>query len=127
MYRENYPNARWGRANEAVWRPPTDVYEIDDSIVVVVEIAGLSAGDYEILFSGHALVVSGERRDPAEKLAYHQMEIWHGKFRTEVYLPWPLETSGQTATYEDGFLKIVLPKAQIRRVSLQTASEQKDS
>ncbi len=125
MYRENYSNARWSHSNEAIWRPPTDVYEVDDSIVVVVEIAGLSAGDYDILLSGHILVISGVRRDPAEKLAYQQMEIWHGKFRTQVHLPWALEAAGQTATYEDGFLKVVLPKAQVRRVPLQTASQEK--
>jgi HSP20 family protein len=109
--------------NEAVWSPPTDVYETDESVVVVVEIAGLGAGDYSVLLSGRTLMISGERRDPAEKLAYQQMEIRHGKFRTQVHLPWALEPSGQQAIYENGFLKIILPKAQVRRVPVRTAEE----
>jgi HSP20 family protein len=123
VYRENLRDVRWGMPNEAVWRPPTDVYETDESVVVVVEIAGLSDGDYSVLLSGRTLAISGERRDPAEKLAYQQMEIRHGKFRTQVHLPWALEPSGQQAIYEDGFLKIILPKAQVRRVPVRTVEE----
>ena len=121
MYRENYGSARWQMAQETLWRPPTDVYETDNLVVVVIEIAGLGPNDYEILLRGRTLVVAGERRDPAEKLAYQQMEIRHGKFRTQVHLPWALESSGQDATYENGFLKITLPKATVRRVPVRTA------
>ena len=109
--------------NEANWRPPTDVYETDDSAVVIVEIAGLADGDYEVSLIGRMLVVVGERRDPAEKLAYQQMEIRYGKFRTQVHLPWALEGTGQTAVYEDGFLKITLRKAQSRRVPVRVADD----
>lgn len=123
MYRQDYDQARWGMASEAVWRPPTDVYETDDSVVVLIEIAGLGPGDYEIVLQGRTLTVSGERRDPAEKLAYQQMEIRHGKFRTQLHLPWALESSGQVALYENGFLKITLPKAQMRRVPVRTVGE----
>lgn len=120
MYRENLRDLRWGM-NEAVWRPPTDVYETDDSVVVVVEIAGLSEGDYAVTLSGRTLSITGERRDPAEKLAYQQMEIRHGRFRTQVHLPWALEPQNQQASYVGGFLKVVLAKAQARRVLVHTA------
>lgn len=124
MYRDNYNGVRWGMPHEAVWRPPTDVYETDDGVVVLVEIAGLGAGDYEIVLSGRTLTISGERRDPAEKLAYQQMEIRHGKFRTQAHLPWALESAGHQATYADGFLKISLPKAQVRRVPVRVPDDE---
>ncbi len=119
-YRESLPNTPWAMQGEAVWRPPTDVYETDDSAVVIVEIAGLSEGDYGISLIGRALVVSGVRTDPAAKLAYQQMEIRYGKFRTEVHLPWALDTSNHSALYENGFLKITLRKAPVRRVPIRT-------
>ena len=122
MYQENLRELRWGMS-EAVWRPPTDVYETDDSVVVVVEIAGLTEGDYTVTLSGRTLLISGERRDPAERLAYHQMEIRHGRFRTQVHLPWALEPQGQQASYANGFLKVVLSKAQARRVPVCTPAE----
>lgn len=119
MYRDNYNEVRWGLPHEAVWRPPTDVYETDDHVVVLVEIAGLTPDDYEVLLSGRTLIITGERRDPSEKLAYQQMEIRHGRFRAQVHLPWALESSGYLATYENGFLKVTLLKAQVRRVPVR--------
>jgi len=122
VYGEPLSSMRWGLRNEAIWRPPTDVYETDASAVVIVEIAGLSEENYEISLTGRVLVVSGERRDPAEKLTYHQMEIQYGRFRTEVHLPWALEGAEQAASYEDGFLTIKLQKAQTRRVPVRVSS-----
>ena len=122
VYGEPLSSMRWGLRNEAIWRPPTDVYETGDSAVVMVEIAGLSEENYEISLTGRVLVVSGERRDPAEKLAYHQMEIRYGRFRTEVHLPWALEGAEHAASYEDGFLRIKLQKAQTRRVPVRVSS-----
>jgi HSP20 family protein len=121
MYKEPLSNMRWGMQSETTWCPPTDVYETGDSAIVIVEIAGLSEGDYEVSLIGRVLAVSGERNDPAEKLAYQQMEIRYGRFRTEVHLPWPLEGTDHTASYEDGFLTIRLRKAQSRRVPVRVA------
>ncbi len=124
MYRESFPSGmRWGFQHETMWRPPTDVYETDDSAVVIVEIAGLRDGDFDISLAGRALVISGERRDPAEKLAYQQMEIRYGKFRTQVYLPWPIEGIGIEVKYENGFLKVLLRKAQARRIPVQVVND----
>ncbi|MDQ1300397.1 MAG: hypothetical protein QG637_314 [Chloroflexota bacterium] len=116
MNGDAFPNRRWGLPSETGWQPPTDVYETDDSAVVIVEIAGLRQGDYQVSLTGRTLEVSGERRDPAAKLTYQQLEIRYGKFRTQVQLPWTLELTDQKAVYEDGLLKIVLRKAQARRV-----------
>ena len=119
MYGDTPAETRWSRAQEAVWQPPTDVYETDDGIIVRIEIAGLAPEDYEITLNGRTLVVTGERRDPSPKLAFQQMEIRQGRFRSQVHLPWALESSGQQAVYENGFLLITLPKAQVRRVPVR--------
>jgi HSP20 family protein len=121
---DSLSNVRWGLSGEAVWRPPTDVYETDDSAVVTVEISGLRDGDYDISLVGRTLVISGERQDPAAKLAYQQMEIRYGRFRTQVHLPWAIDPDGQTATYADGFLRVVLRKAQVRRVPVRVVENE---
>ncbi|MBC8446337.1 MAG: Hsp20/alpha crystallin family protein [Chloroflexi bacterium] len=120
--------ARWRPDRGSVWHPPTDVYETDDSVVVIVEIAGLKKGDYELTLSNRTLTVRGQRQDPADKLFYHQMEIRYGEFRTQVYLPWPLRDTDQEieATYEDGLLRVVLGKAQPRRVPVKHDREEKE-
>jgi len=123
VYKETFSTVRWGLDQETIWRPPTDVYETDDRAVVIVEIAGLTENDFEISLVDRTLTISGERRDPAEKLAYQQMEIRYGKFRTQVYLPWALDSTGIEASYERGFLKLTLRKAQARRVPIRVVQE----
>jgi HSP20 family protein len=99
------------------------VYETDDRAVVIVEVAGLTESDFEISLVDRTLTISGQRRDPAEKLAYQQMEIRYGKFRTQVYLPWALDSTGIEACYERGFLKLTLRKAQTKRVPIRVVQE----
>jgi HSP20 family protein len=117
--------SRWRPEHVAVWHPPTDVYETDDSVVVVVEIAGLRQGDYELTLSNRTMEVRGRRRDPADKLAYYQMEIRYGEFLAQILLPWPLRDADQDveATYEDGFLRVELRKAELRRVPVKHQDE----
>jgi HSP20 family protein len=104
------------------WRPPTDVYETDHCVVVKVEIAGMEKGDFTIALSDRYLTISGVRHDPVARaqglnLSYQQMEIQYGDFVTEAYLPWDVVEDKIEATYEDGFLKVVLPKAKAQRES----------
>jgi len=103
------------------WRPPTDVYETNNCVVVKVEIAGVKESDFTISLSDRNLIITGVRRDPVAEiqgsnLSYQQMEIRYGEFKTEVYLPWAIVEDEIEATYEDGFLKVVLPKAKAQKV-----------
>jgi len=95
-----------------VWQPPTDVYEVGSHITVKIEIAGVEREDIDVRLDGRHLSVRGCRYDPGEKLAYQQMEINYGEFRTEVYLPSAVDESQARAHYVNGFLYIHLPKAQ---------------
>ena len=101
------------------FRPPTDVYETTTHAVVRVEIAGVKREDLEVSFANRVLTVVGRRHDPAEKLAYQQMEIAYGGFRTDVLIPWPVEKEGIEAIYEDGFLVVLLSKkSSVHKVSV---------
>ncbi len=123
MYRGPFSDMRWGFQQEAHWRPPTDVYESGDSAVVIVEIAGLREGDFEVTLTGRALIVTGERHDPGSRQAYQQMEIRYGRFRTQVYLPWALNTDDVQVEYQNGFLKVVLQKAKTHRIPVKVVQE----
>ena len=110
------------------WHPPTDVFETDDCAVVTVEIAGLGKEDFSISLANRTLTIQGERRDPAlDKLGYQQMEIQYGPFYTQVYLPWAIEEDSVEATYENGFLRITLRKAQARRVPVRVVTDEAES
>jgi HSP20 family molecular chaperone IbpA len=100
------------------WRPPADMYELENAIVVRVEIAGMRENDFSIQLNGRVLSIRGVRQDIAERKAYHQMEIRFGEFSIELELPFHIETDQIQATYNNGFLKIVLPKALPRHISV---------
>lgn len=117
LFEDMVPTSRWMSVRQRkTWRPPTDVYETDDYVVVKVEVAGMAGSDFTISFSNHVLTITGTRLDPASKLAYQQLEIPYGDFHTEVYLPWAIDDDDVEATYDDGFLKVILPKARSRKI-----------
>lgn len=98
------------------WRPPTDVFETEEAIVVRVEIAGMREDDFIIELNGRNLVVRGTRQDAPERRAFHQMEIRYGEFAIELELPVYVDADRVQAVYSDGFLRIDLPKARPRHI-----------
>ena len=105
-----------GRAH--IWRPPTDVYVTEDAVVVRVEIAGMQDAEFSVALDGRILSIRGMRSDSPERRAYHQMEIRLGEFLTEVEIHWPVDNQGVLAEYQDGFLKVILPKAKPHRIEI---------
>ena len=110
--REAYNNVTW-HVRSNVWRPPTDVYEIESGVMVKVEIAGVRDEDLEVAVQGNLLLISGTRANSSERRAYHQMEIPFGKFSVGIELPASVNTEGASAEYKDGFLTISLPKEKL--------------
>ncbi len=101
-----------------VWRPPTDVYETETSVVVRVEIAGMRESDFSVSLEDRLLVIRGTRPDTSERRAFHQMEIPFGEFSTEIDLPVVVDLEGIEAIYRDGFLQIILPKAKSQHIQV---------
>lgn len=92
------------------WRPPTDLYETEESCVIKVEVAGMRDEDFEVAFENNVLIIRGHRPDLNEKRAYHQMEIRSGWFEIAVEVPVIVDIEKAIAEYKDGFLVINLPK-----------------
>jgi len=125
LYQEMVVPGRWVVVRHAhAWRPPTDVYETDENVVVRVEVAGMKETDLSVSLVDRMLVITGVRHDPSPKVAYHQMEIRYGDFRTEVFLHWAVEQENIVATYTDGFLQVMLPKVGARRVRVVQVNDE---
>jgi HSP20 family protein len=101
------------------WRPPTDVYEVDDAIIIRVEVAGMRESDFTISLVDRILTIRGIRQDTSERRAYHQMEIAFGEFNTEVELAYTILAEKVEATYHDGFLRITLPIEQPKHIKVE--------
>jgi HSP20 family molecular chaperone IbpA len=105
-----------------LWRPPTDAYETDDAYIVVVETAGMRGAEFSVTFERQTLWIRGSRGDTGDSKAYHQMEIAYGDFETGVLVHAPVDESAIEASYNDGFLRVILPKTHPRRIPLGPAS-----
>lgn len=101
------------------WRPPTDVYETENAVMIRVEVAGMRETDFTISLAGRNLTIRGIRQDTSERRAYHQMEIPFGEFSTEFELPCAINPNKVDAVYRDGFLLITLPMMQPRHIKVE--------
>lgn len=108
---------RWS-ARPHHWRPPTDVYELENAVIVRLEIAGMKETDFSITIQERQLIIRGARVDVHERRAYHQMEIRFGEFSSEVELTVSVEVEKASAEYRDGFLTVTLPKARPKQIKI---------
>ena len=109
------------------WRPPTDVFELEDRLVVMVEVAGMRDGEFNVVLQDRRLLISGvRRRIVQDRMAFHQMEVRYGEFRAVVNLPWPVERERVAATYKDGFLRVELPRALNQQVHIVNVDIERD-
>jgi HSP20 family protein len=100
-----------------LWRPPTDVFETENQVVVLVEIAGMQQKDLNVTLSDNVLVIRGDRQEKtlADKTFYRNMEINYGTFERNIYLPESVDPQNVKAEYRDGFLEIRLGKREGKR------------
>ncbi|HEX4923653.1 MAG TPA: Hsp20/alpha crystallin family protein [Bdellovibrionales bacterium] len=106
----------WGdRANGAsavVVTPACDIDETDSHFIVTVDVPGMRKEDVKVEVDGDRLIVSGERkeeRETKERNKYHS-ERYLGSFRRELTLPTGVNPANVEAAYENGELKIAVPK-----------------
>jgi HSP20 family protein len=92
--------------------PKIDVLDRDDHVVVEAELPGVKKSDIEVsLGDGRITVKASTRRETSEEEGdYHRREISRGVYARTVSLPAPVDGSRATAAYEDGVLKVTLPK-----------------
>jgi HSP20 family protein len=109
---------RPGQPGEAVqqrlWAPALDISERKDAYVVTCEVPGVKADDLDITLEGGLLTIQGERpfeRESSEQ-QYHRVERRYGSFRRSITLPSQVEADQIEASFENGVLEVVVPKAE---------------
>jgi HSP20 family protein len=95
------------------WSPALDLYESNDNVVAVVELPGMRKEDIDISLHDGTLTISGERkRETTGGEKAQRTERYVGMFRRSIALPTRVDANKVTATYQDGILKVTLPKAE---------------
>jgi len=99
--------------NGGVWSPATDVTETKDSLIVWVELPGMKREDIKVSVGNNILSIRGERRQVNEEESnYHRTERSYGAFSRIFKLPFTVLADQIKANYENGLLKVLLPKVE---------------
>lgn len=107
-----------GSGQGSRWRPPVEVYETEEALIVCAEIAGMNEDQLQVVMDGSVLSIRGERPDAnqRERRSYHEARIPYGAFGADVFVPFAVDSDRTAAEYNNGFLRIVLPKAAARTI-----------
>ncbi len=100
------------------WAPPVDLCETTDSIVLRVELPGLTAEHIKIGATNTQLRIWGEKKlsKPRNRILSHLCsERSYGRFSRIVPLRWTVSVQEATAELANGILTVCLPKIEDRR------------
>lgn len=102
---------------EEGFSPAIDIRETDDSYIVEVDTPGMKKDEVEIEVADDLLTIKGERKSEheEERENYHRVERQSGSFRRTISIPGGYNRDTVEAKYEDGVLRITLPKLEESR------------
>jgi HSP20 family protein len=107
-------HTRQGSATATAWAPALDISERKDAYLVTVELPGLKPEDLDITMEDGLLTIQGERQltQESSEQQFHRVERRYGAFRRSITLPAHVTAEGIQASFEDGVLQILVPKAE---------------
>ena len=91
-----------------------DVYENKDDVVVKASVPGVQPEDIDLSVTGDVLTIKGEfkQEENVEKENYVRRERRYGSFSRSLQLPTAVNVDKATAEFENGVLKLTLPKSE---------------
>lgn len=96
------------------WLPAVNVEESAEELLLTAELPGMSREDVEIELENNILTIRGERaeeRTEGEEKRYHLWERRYGSFQRSFTLPRTVDAEGISADFENGLLRVHMPKA----------------
>jgi HSP20 family protein len=106
QYRSISPNSERGII------PPVDMYQTKDAVVVETPLAGVDPSKVEVTVENGVLTIKGsmERKTEVDEKDYYRKEVRSGSVYRQIALPSSVQEGKADATYENGMLKIYIPK-----------------
>jgi len=96
------------------WMPAVDVHEDEDNLHLKAELPGMKKDDIKISIHEGVLTLSGERKldEKYKDAEVYRSERCLGRFQRTLTLPTMVNPEKVKATYRDGVLTVLLPKAE---------------
>ena len=114
---------------------PLDVYATQDEAVIIAAVPGMSPQDLEVTINQNVVTLSGTVPTAAESeqgkgATWYLHELWHGQFRRSVTLPFEVDAGKADASFENGIVRIMLPKAERakpHKIAIKTGNGQQEA
>ena len=110
--------------------PAIDVYQTKDAVVVETALAGVDPENVKISIENDVLTMEGsmEKKSEVDEKEYYRKEVRTGHFHRAIAMPVSVQGDKAKADFEDGILKISVPKAeQIKPKTIKVNIKKKGS
>ncbi|MGZ7095412.1 MAG: Hsp20 family protein [Methanobacterium sp.] len=96
----------------ALQKPPADIIETNDSIIIKIDLPGVAKEDIDIGIAGESIdiIAKFEEESDAEDINYIQKERSYGETKRIIKLPSEIKVKEASAKFKDSVLTINLPK-----------------
>jgi len=113
-----FTHAPLASAAANAWVPPVDIDETPEAYRLRVDVPGLTQKDVKVSLLGDTLTLRGERKreTSTSEGGVQRTERTFGSFERSFRLTVPVRSEAVQATYKDGVLEVVVPKADEARV-----------
>lgn len=100
------------RGRLSSFSPQVDAYETERGYQIEAALPGIKREDIKVDFQQGRLTISGERQFKNEQndRRYHLVESSYGSFQRSFQLPDSVSPDQIEATFEDGVLRVMVPK-----------------
>jgi len=122
---ERFSKSKIKMHSELTWKPPVDVIETEEELIVLVEISGMKGSEISVVTDGRLLKIKGIRKDigPKGKKQFYKLEIPVGPFEREIKIPVDVDYKNVSATYENGMLRVSMkklkPTDRVKRIEIE--------
>lgn len=108
------PQRLWERSIE----PAVEVSDTKDTVVVKVQVPGMSKDNIQVNITEDTLTLKGELKEEEKKEEknYYRQEFRYGAFTRTIALPSSVQGDKATAQLKDGVLEISIPKSEQAKV-----------
>ena len=99
----------------ADWAPSCDIEEEEDKYVIKADLPGVDKKDIDVKLENGVISIRGEKqveKETGKGTKRHRTERFHGTFSRSFTLPDAVQDERVDASYKDGVLKLVIPKAE---------------
>lgn len=105
--------------------PMLNAWTNEDEEIVTAELPGMDPASIDLTIVNDVLTISGERKpqEMDEGMRMHRRERVCGTFSRSIQLAFAVDASRVTAGYENGVLKVTLPRAEAdkpRKIAVQS-------